>query len=1587
MNKEFFDALVKDRTDNANTLEKPSMRGVKSSVVDKYSDQAHFVYELLQNADDAKATYARFKLYHDRLIFTHNGTRHFSVSNPASEDLDRENDRLGDVNAILSIGNSTKTGQNTIGKFGVGFKAVFQYTATPYIYDSEIRFKIERFFVPVLLENDHSERKENETLFEFPFNHDENDAETAFKAISERLSTLVNPILFLSNLQEISFEFDDTKGAYRKEITKTYPFDNTKAERIILTQDLGEKSQKRTLLLFSRIDEESGRYSVGFYLDEKGNLLPVDEYAYCFFPTKENTNLHFIIHAPFLLTDSREKIKSGDKHNRRMINLLSDLAADCMVYLRDIGIQEHIKLISDNIIKIIPVNEMITSQSWNKKVYSDFNPFYAKILQAFKTEKIIPTKSLYTTSKNAYWAQSLSLTAVFNNKILRALTGNPNANWVFASIPRDRFDGYFNSTRLYIDIIISSWLDEDRILSAKYITPNFIQACSIQWLADFYKWISETKSRINRCKTLPIFLSSDGKAVPAYDNEGKLILFFPSDEVNDYTIISEKLLDNEEILSFVESFGITKPSLKNEIFNKILPKFKKGEEFDSRQYFKKLFDYYCYECPEVEKDNYIQEIKQYSILRYMTSNKDGFFREQPKNMYFPTEELQKYFSVKPSTKFVDWNGYLELVGKENEKLLKSFLVELGVFSDAIIKIYPLSNPYPKYNYNWSRSTGKEKWSESVIDGCSENITYIVDNHDSERSFYLWKIIIDIIRTQNHGISGYDIKDLSRYLWVRHEYYFRTDKTECINSIDVPKLKYEKWLLDKSGNFVSPSEIYVTDLSDEYDKTSPEAKIFISFLGMLYEDPKLSRLTPEQKKAIAIAAKLKEAGISPEELEAFLEEHKRKKSLPAISNEVTPDDSNDNSAHSSKRQNSSDKPSKPKQHRMYTLDLEDDVDSDEYTPKTVDYQKKIEKAKAKSEAEIDLIEQLEELQQKAVDSERYSYGWFKALLELETRESNENAENSKEVSISLGKVEREVSSNRTLILKQPSSYIPRFMEELADIPLILEFENETKKLPIEVISIRSFTLRVKLKPNADISNLNFHEVKEARIIAQNPVFLLDELKNQFLKLGFDDDFNMQENLCSNIDFIFGPPGTGKTTYLANEIIIPIMKRTEKSKILVLTPTNKAADVIVKKIQEMIGNDDSYLNWLVRFGSTDDETIEKSSIFKDKTFDLRNFERIVMVTTIDRFPYDFFMPNGERHYIRNQKYDYIIFDEASMIPLIKIIYPLFCRKPRKFIVAGDPFQIEPVVHLDMWKGENIYTMVKLTSFAEPKTIPHNYEIKLLTKQYRSIPVIGELFSKMTYDGILEHHRTADKQFSINFGKILEVKPLNIIKFPVSKYESIYRAKRLNGKTPYHIYSALFAYEFTVWLAGIIHQHNSQKSIRIGVIAAYKAQADMIERLISSIKIPDTISVQTGTIHGFQGDECEIIISVYNPPPSISPKKEMFLNKKNIINVSISRARDYLFIIMPDDDTENIDNLILLKKMEQFMKKSGQYTESFSHAIEKRIFGVSDYLEINSFSTSHQNVNVYGLPEQIYEIRSEETAIDIQVLKKPNAFTKSK
>lgn len=1621
----FFSALYEDRADSAKTLEKPSMRGVKKSVSDKYSDQAHFIYELLQNADDTGATRAKFILEQGQLIFVHNGTRHFSVSDPAKEDSDLKSGTLGDINAITSVANSNKT-EASIGKFGVGFKAVFQYTSTPHIYDPDFRFKIERFIVPVELDGDFPARRHDETLFVFPFDHPERTAEQAYEDIAEKLRHLTYPLLFMSSLKEIEFEIGDVIGLYSKRICETCSFGNITAQQICLTQNDGDELYDENLWLFSRSDDCRRSYSVGFLLDNDGRLRPVNETAFCFFPTKENTGLNFVIHAPFLLTDSREGILAGESYNVSMVRLLADLAAKAIVCLKGIGERHSLCLIDDSIFDIIPYDSNKFSRPDDKSRIS-FLPFYESIKRVFTEERILPSTDGYTSSENAYWAAVPQLAQLFSNKQLSLICNNSDAHWAFISLGRDEIMRSNKPLVAYIDSLVRTYLNEDAIISGRLrdfiyvngsrqclemirgIDEKFIESQTIEWLNLFYKWLSETKNRRKSILKRPVFLDQNCKAAAAFDENGQHILFLPVDNADGYRVVNPELLNNPVTSGFIEDIGIKSPSLRDRIYNKIIPLYNSSVGIDTSPHFKLFFEYYC-QCPNEDVDDFIELIRPLKFLRYNTEADKKVYRGEASGMYLPTPELKVYFETKPDTPFILLDEYKSIAGEDKRKSLFSFLNELGIKKELSIEkvsVDPSRSDIPHPN-----SKRKVTWEEGTIDGCKELAKHIASYKDREKSVLLWNSLLSVIKLKSQSRSSrfYSLSTLLKGICY---FFYRTPKCECFVSSDELCLKQEAWLVNRDGEFIDTGNVTIAYLAEEYDVSSDEARELVAFLGISNTEESTqknddnSNLTDSQRQKIQFAEKIEALGIDEsyfEELKQMVRQREASRILVGQSGSEEQenhnsyydfiDDYND-TADDSKKHGSF----KPQRRLNKTTsavvrdiaeltkenpsaipdmtDMDEQSDSDEYMPHAVNYSRRIERAKQKSAAEIDRIAYYEDLQARASAMPRYSFGWFRALLEMESLSSGEKSSGSREISISFGKVEREAGSRRTLVLKYPSRYIPQFMEDLTDIPLVLHIGEVRKTAAIEVANISSYTLRVKLKNADDIDGVDLSQVNSASIDAKSPAFLLEELSRQFSALDYPDDFDMQANLCENIEFIFGPPGTGKTTHLAKNVLLPLMKGGDKCRVLVLTPTNKAADVLTRRIMDASGEDHSYEDWLIRFGATGDEMLEESPVFADKTFDIRERHRNITITTIARFAYDFFMPQGTRIFLNGINWDYIVIDEASMIPLANIIYPLYKKTPRKFIIAGDPFQIKPITSVDMWKNDNIYTMVHLDSFTQPETIPHQYKVDLLTTQYRSTPEIGEIFSRFAYGGILKHYRASESRRALD---IEGISSLNIIKYPVSKYESIYRAKRLQHSSSYQVYSALFTYEYICRLAKSIAATHPASLFRIGVISPYRAQADLIDKLLASDELPNEVEVQTGTIHGFQGDECDIIFAVFNTPPSITDSAEMFLNKINIINVSISRARDYLFIIMPDDNTENIGDLRLVKRVEQLVKESGDWSEYLAPDLEKIMFGQTNYLESNTFSTSHQSVNVYVSPERCYEVRTEDNAVDIQIHRNP-------
>ena len=185
-----------------------------------YSDRTHFIFELIQNAEDAGARELAFELLDDRLEVRHDGR-------PFTE---------ADVRGICGVGNSAKSGDLTaIGRFGIGFKSVYAYTQTPSVHSPGQHspgehFRIENYVRPVAIApqpgsddnqggaadsahngarnsapGDRHGRGQGQTLFIFPFDRDDLLPAAATAEIAAALTGLeLETLLFLRNIERIT---------------------------------------------------------------------------------------------------------------------------------------------------------------------------------------------------------------------------------------------------------------------------------------------------------------------------------------------------------------------------------------------------------------------------------------------------------------------------------------------------------------------------------------------------------------------------------------------------------------------------------------------------------------------------------------------------------------------------------------------------------------------------------------------------------------------------------------------------------------------------------------------------------------------------------------------------------------------------------------------------------------------------------------------------------------------------------------------------------------------------------------------------------------------------------------------------------------------------------------------------------------------------------------------------------------------------------------------------------------------------------------------------------------------------------------
>ena len=1569
-----FEEVRQSRLKAAETFGNKLFKGLFSATSDIYPDPAHFVYELLQNADDVEADSVEFILDKDVLYFKHNGVIKFNITSDNKTPL-------GHINSITAyLSTKEDSAGNKIGKFGLGFKSVFVYSDAPEIYDDKFWFKIEKQIVPTLLENDHPMRNEGETLFVFRLKN----AKNAYDEIHQKLSHLEESMLFLNHVKSIIY----INKLTRKNFKYVEKHENHKTVNDInycyVTLETQEKSKR--LILFKRNKNlfgesvKSVKVAVAFYLSNNGNILSKDERGIsCFFPTSDSFGLPFRCHAPFLLTSNRQNIKNVP-FNKKLIDILADTASEAIKILTTEKNDKKQPLINDNILDFIPEYlDKYYYYSSNEKITSS-RPFYNSFTRLLKNEKVLLTwGNQYANASHVFIASNEDLRRLISNEQLSALTNKQDCGFLRLSARRDEDEHEYLEKEIGLKVF-------DADMFASYLTASFMESQELDWVIKLYQFL-KTSARMSwnpiegkvgyihanakyPMRYAPIIKTQNGnwEAPFVKDNEDEKYsssnehpnVFLPVNHVEGkYKFVHKDILKSENaiVLEFLKELGIKEPDGVSYFETEIL----KHYDIDEVSYDTIISDFdYLYSTLEKmnmkERKENIDKLK--NKIRVKTIDNYSVNLNQ---LYDDTTELRTYFQNKEQ-KIIDIDFYKRSsLGLSTEEI-RHFFYEFGLRKwPEIIKIN--IDDYRERDF-WdyqlrlrpSNCTSLIYIEDYVIEGFED---WLQDGFTEDVSKAFWHLL--------------GTMPIGEKLIALIRYFYRTGKNTTKESTLLYQIKNKEWI-NINGVLNKVEDVYREDLISAGYENNP---YLFELFGIYKRHKSITELggTEEQQQDYELGRKLREAGITQDDIEALLriKEERKVKNRVRESNTGQVQDVKVNDEIYSEEDD---------------MSLEDMFDDSINSRKPArekhkkeSYEDNEEIAQLKEKLEEDNEREIErmKLRQERSGMERYSFEWFVAGLQQEYSSTSEESKDeiSHAISISFSSVKIDPSNSRIFILDSASRDIPLWLEDINDLNVNFLFNNRDElSCTFEVASVRDHTLRLKAKASdeKELSQINWSKYCTlARIDLNNPIDLVDNLRRAFMALELDG-LNLKEMLDDHISFIFGPPGTGKTTYLANDIISELMAKNDICRILVLTPTNKACDVIAKRL--LTDNEDSKF-WMRRFVASDDTVLENEGYVCDRDTDVYNQEKCCLISTIARLPFDCFT-SPTKKYLRDIEWDYIVIDEASMISLPQIVYAIYKFEETKIIIAGDPKQIAPIDKPQIWDEENIYSMIELNNFRKPTTEPIQFNITNLSTQYRSIPAIGQLFSQYAYEGELKHYRSMDSQIPLNIPS-LPLNPITYFPFAVENIDNMYAAKKLDGSN-IHIYSAVLTSEFARYIAKQYIINNSNGKFNIGVICPYRSQAQLITKLIEQMSdIPQEINITVGTIHSFQGDQCNMVIAVFNPPKGLRRgADDAHINNLNIVNVAISRAEDYLCIFMPSYNCDGYQNLTELRHLGSISRnKLKEYTGIIQQQeLEKLLFGTSHYLDRNVFVTSHQIANVYTRPAAHYEVRCDEKSIDIQV-----------
>lgn len=783
--------------------------GIKRLLTHLYPDNAHFIYELLQNAEDPRASVVRFTLTGEAVEFEHDGNRLFD---------------LRDVESITSIGASTKRDDPTsIGKFGVGFKAVFAYTNTPEIHSGEFHFRIHDHVVP---ETDNVPRikvGERETRFAFPFDNPEKPRKQAVEEVERGLRALGdNALLFLSHIRTIEYLLpDDSLGSLER-------VDHDGGHIEIRARHPGGKDTVSHWLRFQKdvkVIDEDGKlktcciaiaYRLAEEEDKKGRstwkIIPVDNgQTSIYFPaSEEKPNLRFHLHAPFASTVARDVVRKESKANDALRDHLANLVAESLLEIRDQG--------------LLTVGFLATLPNSQDNLPAFYEPIRKAIVQAFKDEALTPTRSGSHAPATRLYRGPARIAEVLNDGDLSLLTNDEPALWAANPPQENQREARFLES---LEIDAWGWNELAKSMSKphphsylpqhhaantqhKNLIENWIAPKEDAWLLRFYALLGEAFDIYNRKCVVDdlciIRVASDAGNQHVTPGEA---FFSPEEDTSELPsdilfvkpsvyVVGRSEAQKKSAKSFLEHAGVRPYDAKADI-ERILKQYTTGQTISLKTHFRHIRQFISYwlENPnsvemfediaflicEAEKSHkqYFKARDLYFDLPYIETGLAALFNDNNLRIEKPKRRLSaNYQSIKKFKEFADALGVmgrLEICKYKATEMQEDFFPKTGRETGSTI-----DEDYFINGIVWHR-----KNSEGYIGGF---------NLRNSKSFALSRAIWNTM-------CSADPKTLvARYMPNEKRRHEEKSKSSFL----VDDLAKNSWVPDKEGDFLHPAGV-------------------------------------------------------------------------------------------------------------------------------------------------------------------------------------------------------------------------------------------------------------------------------------------------------------------------------------------------------------------------------------------------------------------------------------------------------------------------------------------------------------------------------------------------------------------------------------------------------------------------------------------------------------------------------------------------------------------------------------------------------------------------------------------------------------